>query len=128
MIIYGFVTFQPMTLSQNAPYPIWPDILGNVANGLVAMSMILFAIYTIVKSYMKKESLHKLIEPGPTWVPLRLNDRVFANLILFEDRYKKLEKTEDDDDMFGEILGRDDLEIKMKNKDRAKVFSFKILG
>jgi hypothetical protein len=98
-------------------YPIWADVLGNLANGITVLSMVAFAMYKIYQTVFKqKEPLKSAFKPASTWIPLRLKDRVFANMLQFKDCYTK----RDEGDNY--VWPTSDEQIsKQKDKDKTKV-------
>lgn len=87
-MIYGFVTFERMTYN-NYVFPLWCDVIGNVANGITVMSMLVFAAYKMYKTCRRKKPFMSVFKPAATWVPLRLKDRVLTSMVVFKERYRK---------------------------------------
>ena len=107
MIIYGFATYSRLTIG-NYVYPIWAEVIGNLMNVAIVSGIIFYAVYSVVDVirnkkvkfweilvikyfiddlFTNKKPWNTLRKPTHKWIPLRLKDRVFANVIKFEERY-----------------------------------------
>jgi hypothetical protein len=99
-------------------FPIWADVIGNVANGITVLSMIIYAIYKIYQTRKQKEKFWSAFAPAPTWIPRRLKDRVFVNMIHVKEKYTKYD---DADNYVWPTNDEQIAESKIKEKDKAKV-------
>lgn len=114
-MIYGFVTFQRLQL-DNYIFPIWSDVIGNVANAIPILAIIIFALYKMYVTFKKKKPFMSVFKSAATWIPLRLKDRVYANMMHISERYTK----RDDADNYVWSVDEDQIS-KAKEKNKEKV-------
>lgn len=115
MIIYGFVTFERLSIGDYV-FPAWCDIIGQLANVATVSAIILFIIYKISEAIKKNEPIMSAFKPASSWIPLRLKDRVFVNLIHIKESYTK----RDENDVFKWSV-TDETSKSKKDKDKEKV-------
>lgn len=73
----------------------------------------------MITTVKDKQPLKQAIEPASTWIPLRLKDRVRANLVKFNDKYEKHSVEIETERRIEE----DELNNKKDTKDKIKVIS-----